>query len=150
MGVYTNDGVIIAKVMKDLLNSWDKKPVDILLDDLGAVAPSMMLQQLSAAQKKKAYVNGSYIGVWNFAVYMRVACNDTKSRLDATACLSDLADWLTAVDANGNFEHLPEIDTDRTATSMALTATPSVAARYENGTEDYQMMMSLEYFTRRN
>ena len=46
-------------------------------------------------------------------------------------------------------ELLPVIDDMRTATSIALTATPSVASRYENGTEDYQMLMSLEYFTRR-
>lgn len=149
MRVYTNDGVVIAKVMKDLVNSWDRKPVDIRLDDLGAEAPSMMIQQLSAAEKKKSYVNGSYIGIWNFAVYMRVSCNDTASRLDAISCLSDLAEWLTKIDSKGVFEHLPEIDEKRTATSIALTATPSVAARYENGTEDYQMLMSLEYFTRR-
>lgn len=150
MRVYTNDGVVIAKVMKDHLNSWDKKPVDIRLDDLETFAPSMMLQQLSAAEKKKSYVNGSYIGIWNFAVYMRVSCDDTASRLDAIACLTELAEWLTEIDEKGVFKRLPEIDEKRTATSIALTATPSVAARYENGTEDYQMLMSLEYFTRRS
>ena len=150
MRVYTKDGVVIARVMRDLLNTWPDKPVEIRLDDLGAKAPSMMLQQLQAAEKRKSYVNGSYIGVWNFAVYMRVYCNDTVSRLDATACLNDLSDWLTEMTSDGKFVRLPVIDDRRSATSIALTATPSVAARYENGTEDYQMLMSLEYFSRRN
>ena len=148
--LYTNDGVVIAKVMKDYLNTWPDKPVEIRLDDLGAKAPSMMLQQLSAAEKLKSYVNGSYIGLWNFAVYMRIYCNDTASRIDATACLTDLASWLTEMSSDGKLVRLPTIDELRTATNIALTATPSVAARYENGTEDYQMLMSLNYFARRN
>ena len=54
---FTNDGVVIAKAVRDHLNSWDKLPVQIMLEDLGKDVPSMMLQQLSAAEKKKTYVN---------------------------------------------------------------------------------------------
>lgn len=148
--VYTNDGTVIAKVMRDHLNTWSKKPVDVMLEDLGKRVPSMMVQQLSASEKKRSYVNGSYIGVWNFALYMRVNGVDTASRVNAIACLSDFAAWLTEQDENGDYVNLPRIDDKRIATSIELLANPSLAARYENGYEDYQALLSLEYKVRRN
>ena len=148
--VYTNDGVIIAKAVRDHLNTWEKLPVQIMLEDLGTDVPSMMIQQLSAAEKKRAYINGSYIGVWNFAVYMRVDGVDTASRLDASACLNELADWLTELDSENCFANLPTIDSNRQPTGITVTSTPSIAMRYENGIEDYQVIFSLEYKVRRN
>lgn len=147
--VFTNDGVLIAKVMKDHLNSWPKKPVTIMLEDLGKSVPSMMIQQLSAAEKKREYVNGSYIGVWSFALYVRVSGNDTASRLDAIGCLNEAAEWLAKKDEDGFYSNLPVIDGSRAATKIEMVSTPSLAARYEDGTEDYQAIMSLEYKVRR-
>lgn len=147
--IFTNDGVLIAKVMRDHLNTWQKRPVNFLLEDLGKEVPSLMLQQLSAAEKKKSYINGSYIGVLNFAVYIRVNALDTATRLDAVGCLEELASWLQEKNDKGAYAHLPQIDQYRTATKIETTSTPSVAARYEDGTEDYQTLFTLEYQVRR-
>lgn len=146
---FTNDGVLIAKVMRDHLNSWPKKPTDFVLEDLGKKVPSLMLQQLSAAEKKKTYINGSYIGLWNFAVYVRINAKDTASRLDAIGCLEELSKWLQDTNTKGEYINLPYIDTNRTATKIEMTTTPSIAARYDDGTEDYQAIFSLEYQARR-
>ena len=147
--VFPSDSILIAKTMRDHLNSWQRKPATFLLEDLGKNVPSLMIQQLAAAEQKKAYVNGSYIAVWNFAVYMRVSGEDTASRLDAIACLNDLADWLMETDADGNFVRLPFIDDNRRPTNIEMTSTPSIAARYDGGIEDYQAVFSLEYKARR-
>lgn len=148
--IFTNDGVLIAKVMKDHLNTWSKKPSEIKLEDFDKKAPSMMLQQLSSAEKIKQYVNGSYIGIWKFAVWIRVKAEDTSSRLDAIAALTELAKWLSEIDENGYYKNLPVIDEKRNITGFSMPSTPSIAARYEDGTEDYQAIMSIEYKTRRN
>ena len=148
--VFANDEVIIAKAMTDHLNRWAKKPTVFKLEDIGKDVPSLMLQQLSAAKKVKSYVDGSYIGIWNFSIYMRVSGEDTASRLDAAACLGELADWLTKTNDDGYFVNLPYIDRDRTPTSIRIESTPSIAARYEDGIEDYQAIFSLEYKARRN
>lgn len=148
--VFPSDSVLLVNAMREHLNSWPEKPATFLIEDLGKNIPSLMLQQLSAAQKKKVYVNGSYIGVWSFAVYVRVSGKDTASRLDAIACLNDLTEWLTETDEEGNFVRLPCIDDVRNATYIEATTTPSIAARYENGVEDYQAVFSLEYKVRRN
>lgn len=148
--IFTNDGVYIAKVMKDHLNTWHKKPAPVLLEDLGKDVPSMMLQQLASAEKKTSYIDGSYIGIWSFAIYIRINAEDTASRLDATGCLNELAEWLNEKDSNGTLVNLPYIDTRRTVNKIEMSTTPSIAARYEDGTEDYQAIFSLEYSVRRN
>lgn len=141
----TNDGVYLAKVMRDHLNTWVDKPCTFLLEDLGREAPSLMIQQLAAAEKKRTYVNGSYIGVWTFAVYMRINGVDTSTRLNALKVLDDLYAWLSKRDDKNVFINLPTIDSARSATQIIMPNTPSVAAKYEDGTEDYQAVYQLEY-----
>ena len=148
--VYTNDGVIIAQVMRDHLNMWVNKPCDFLIEDLGKNVPSLMIQQLASSEKKTQYVDGTYIGLWNFGIYMRVSGEDTASRLDALSCLSECSQWLMEKDESGKPKNLPVIDSNRTPMKFEVTNSPSVAARYNNGVEDYLVTMSLEYKVRRN
>lgn len=144
--MFTADGVIIAKVMRDYLNTWPKKPCEISLETIDKDAPSMMIQQLASAEKVKQYVDGSYIGAWNFAVYIRVHGRDSASRLDAFAVLDELGTWLTERGGNGSaYARLPIIDLNHVATSIEVSSTPSIAARYDDGTEDYQIVFRLEY-----
>lgn len=147
--IYTKDGIQIGKVMRDLLNTWEAKPCRILFEDLGKDCPSIMLQQMTAAEKVKQYVNGSYIGIWNFSIYVRINEADTAKRFDAIAVLEDLAKWLTEQDERGVYQRLPELGDKMTATKIEMTAIPSIAMRYENGVEDYQAMFALEYRARR-
>lgn len=146
---FSTDGPSLAKCMRDHLNSWDGKLAEIVLEDFGKGYPAMMLQQLAAAEKVRTYVNGSYIGVWNFAVYVRVSGRDTKSRLSATDCLNSLSNWLSEDDGNGNYTNLPELGGAKSATKITIISTPSIAERYDNGVEEYQAIFQLEYYTRR-
>ncbi len=143
--VYTNDGVMLAKIMRDHLNLWPDRPADITLEDFGRETPAMMLQQLAAAEKKRSYVNGSYVGGWTFAVYIRIDATDTASRLDALQALENLFNWLDARDDDNSFLHLPTIDEHRTATQILMPNTPSVAVKYDNGMEEYQAIFEMEY-----
>lgn len=144
--IATNDGVYLVKAIKRLLNAWPQKPVsEIYFEDLGRDAPSMMFQQLSAAEKKREYVNGSYVGALSFAVYIRIDANDTASRIDAVSTLQQLADWLQEKDENGEAIHLPVLDASKKAIKFEMSSTPSIAARYDDGNEDYQAVFSFEY-----
>lgn len=147
--IFTADGPQIARQMRIHLNRWSKKPAEILLEDLGKKVPSMMLQQLASAEKKRSYIDGTYIGIWSFAVYIRVDGEDTASRLSAVDCLQEMADWLTAKDSGGNFLYLPDLGEKKAATQVFMVNSPSIAGRYDNGIEDYQAVFQLEYRTRR-
>ncbi len=142
---YVPENLLIPKVMRDHLNTWDKKPVEISAEEAGKTVPAMMIQQLASVEKKKQYINGSFIGVFNFAVYVAINGEDTASRLDAMAVLNDLGMWLSEMDETGNYTHLPDLGEDRKAIQITMTSTPSIAARLENGVEEYQALFALEY-----
>lgn len=143
--IYTNDGVYIAKSLKDHLNTWPKKPCEIKLEDFSKNPPSMMMQQLSGSYKIRSYVNGSYLGEYPFAVYIRIEGTDTESRFDATGCLLGLAEWLEELNQDGSRKNLPILTGNRKAVKISLESLPSISARYDDNTEDYQAIFKMQY-----
>lgn len=143
--IYANDAVYIAEAVRNHLNTWERKPADFELDKITKDPPAMMIQPLSGTERLRSYVNGSYIAAWKFAVYIRIPGTDTAERLDATGCLTELAAWLSELTPKGQYANLPIIDEDRNVSKIQLESTPSIAARYEDGTEDYQAIFTLEY-----
>lgn len=148
--IFNNDGTYIAQAVLELINEWEQKPCAVKLDDLGEKPPAMAIQPLQRAEVVRKYVDGSYIGMFAFSVYIRVSANDTASRLDATGVLNALADWLCEADeTTREYKRLPTIDAKTKAISMEMSATPSISTRYDNGFEDYQAIFELQYKKRR-
>ena len=143
--IYTTDGVYIAAALIDHLNSWADKPCEIKLEDFSKHPPSMMMQQLSGSYKLRSYVNGSYLGEYPFAVYIRIEGVDTESKYDATGCLLGLAKWFNEKNADGTRKNLPELTDGCKAIKIELESLPSLAARYNDGTEDYQALFKMQY-----
>lgn len=147
---YQSDNILIPKVMRDHINTWENLPVSIKLEDTGKTVPSMMIQQLAATTKKRKYVNGTYVGVFNFAVYIVIDGEDTASRIDALAVLNDLGEWLSKKDEDGQYVNLPDLGQGRRAMSITLSSAPSIAAKHETGEEEYQALFVLEYIASGN
>ncbi len=61
-----------------------------------AMLPAASMQTLAGDPYVRRYVDGSYIGRYRFAIYLRQASDDDGSRLDAMATLGQIA---TAVNA---------------------------------------------------
>ncbi len=127
----------IAKKLVDFLNTWEEKPTEILFEHFTKGA-CMVFQQLSGTVVDRKYINGSYLGSFPFAVYVRTDGSDTKSRLDATAVLYSLVNWLKS-------QEPPDIGENRIASEFETT-TPSQAGVYEDGTEDYQITLTLNFY----
>ena len=147
---YQSDNILIPKVMRDRINTWENLPVSIKLEDTGKTVPSMMIQQLAATTKKRKYVNGTYVGLFNFAVYIVIDGEDTASRIDALAVLNDLGEWLSKKDEDGQYVNLPDLGQGRRAMSITLSSAPSIAAKHETGEEEYQALFVLEYIASGN
>jgi len=147
---YQSDNILIPKVMRDHINTWENLPVSIKLEDTGKTVPSMMIQQLAATTKKRKYVNGTYVGLFNFAVYIVIDGEDTASRIDALAVLNDLGEWLSKKDEDGQYVNLPDLGQGRRAMSITLSSAPSIAAKHETGEEEYQALFVLEYIASGN
>jgi hypothetical protein len=128
----------IARAMLKHLNTWTAKPCDIRLDMLERTATAMKLQPLSGTVVTKRYINGTCIGDWPFAVYVRIQKADTATRANAIKWLYDLGQWLSA-QAN------PDIGLTRTAQKIEITSLPSIATINEDGSEEYQAVYTMEY-----
>lgn len=148
--LFNNDGTYIAQALLEHINGWAKKPCAVKLEELSEKPPAMALQPLQRAEVVRKYMDGSYIGVFAFSVYIRVNANDTATRLDAAGVLNALADWISERDeTTREYKRLPTIDAKTAARSIEMTATPSISTRYDNGFEDYQAIFELQYHKRR-
>ncbi len=128
----------ITRAMLAFVNTWPSKPVKIELELADKAPLSMAMQQLSGTVIETKYIDGTFVGVWPFAVYVHITGKDTAQRLRATQTLDALGEWIKSAE-------LPTLGGNRHALSLEMTALPSLAARYENGYEDYQAMFGLKY-----
>lgn len=146
----TNDGVYIVKALRDYLNkTWGGKPAQIQLERFDKNPPAITMQQLAGAFITRKYVDGSYIGSFPFAMYVRVNARSTKDTMDAVKALNDLYEWLIATDKDEQYTHLPPIDENTEALEFEMTSLPSLVATYDEGFEDYQALFRLNYKKRR-
>lgn len=132
----TDTTEITARVLVHL-NSWPEKPARFTIDELQNSSPAIMLQPLPSSRIVKKYVDGSFLGVFSFAVYLRISAADTYDKINAYDTLRSLAEWLEATE-------LPDIGNGRVATSLEQTATPALAEQ-DDDTEDYQTIFALNY-----
>lgn len=147
---FTNDGAYLVQTLLEKVNEWDGKPCEVKLDELGEKPPAMMFQPLARARVLRQYVDGSYIGVLAFAVFIRVNALDTRTRLNATGVLNALGDWLEEKDeTTREYKNLPVFTNNTQARSVEMTATPAISTRYDNGYEDYQAIFEMQYYKKR-
>lgn len=125
------------RILLDHLNTWEDKPCEILYDKFAKNGLSMRMQQLSGTVIVRKYVNGSFIGIYPFAVSLRIDGQDTETRLDAADKLCALTEWLSA--------NPPDLGADRSFYEFEAT-TPSQSAIYEDDTEDYAVTITMRYY----
>ena len=86
----------IWRILLDHLNTWTDKPCEILYDRFEKEPPTMRMQQLTGTVVERKYVNGSFIGLYPFALSYRIGGQDTEERLSASDTLNALMEWLGA------------------------------------------------------
>lgn len=135
----TNDGNYLSKIMLDFINTYPDKLSRVNLEEFDGDLPSMVMQQLTSAVIEKQYLKkGCYIGNWAFAVYIRIKNADTKDRIDAGGCLSDLAVWFE--------NHLPDLSgINKKAINIEMTGSPHKSIVYDDRTEEWQVIFMLRY-----
>jgi hypothetical protein len=127
----------IWRILLDHLNTWPDKPCEILYDRFEKEPPTMRMQQLTGTVVERKYVNGSFIGLYPFALSLRIGGQDTETRLDASDKLDALTGWLNA--------NPPDLGENRIFYKFEAT-TPSQSAVYEDGCEDYGVTVTMRYY----
>lgn len=128
----------ISESVLAYLNTWSAKPCEIEFELAMRKGISMKMQPLSATVIKKKYITGSFVGDWPFAVYVRIHKADTASRANAMKTLDALGRWIAT-------QPPPTIGANRTANKVEITGLPSIAARNDDNSEEYQALYCMEY-----
>ena len=99
----------------------------------------MALSTIQAAYIVRKYILGGYQAEYQFKVIYRMKPgNSNDKRLKADELLNALGDWTAS-------ETPPDIGAGRRVIRIEPTTRSSLFAVYENGDEDHQILMKMNY-----
>ena len=127
------------RVLAYLQNTYPNKPVDLIrFEFLPADTEAMAMSTIQAAYIVRKYILGGYQAEYQFKLIYRVKPGSSMDkRLKADETLNALGDWV-----NGK---RPDIGDGKRVISIEPTTRSSLFAMYENGDEDHQILMKMNY-----
>lgn len=133
----------ISRAMLVWLNTWPDKPVDLiryefLPADVGTNG-EMALSTIQSTYIVRRYIYGGYRAEYQFKIIFRLkAGTSTDKRLKADELLNSLGDWVME-------QPHPDIGEGRHIVRIEPTTRSSLFALYDNGEEDHQILMKMNY-----
>lgn len=129
----------VSRKLISWINTYPNLPVDVIrFEYLPADSESMSMSTIQAAYIVKKYLLGGYEAEYQFKLIYRVKPgNSIDKRLKADEMLNAIGDW-----ANGQ---KPDIGDGKRVVSLEPTTRSSLFAVYENGDEDHQILMKMNY-----
>ena len=130
----------IAKTLLNWLRTCPHIPSSLKLDYqyLGDKS-GLSLHTLSGTIKRVEYIDGSYEGVYPFAIYLREVPDSNNTRLDCTDILDMIGSW---VDEQNEY---PDLGNNRSILSIEQVANATLVKRFENGVDDYMATFELTF-----
>ncbi len=134
----------VGRALLDWFNQYEGFPsrVKKIESEYLSSGTSMGLFATTAAYKTQEYISGAYDAQYQFSIQYRTAPATSEQRLAAAEALSDIAAWAE------QRADLPELGTGKRAISIERTSPAVMVARYEDGSEDYQILMVMDYEVR--
>lgn len=122
------------------LNTFPGLPVErIFFEFLPAGAAAMALSTIQAAYIVRRYILGGYEAEYQCKLIYRInPGSSTDRRLKADELLNAIGDWASS-------QPPPEIGQGRTVRRIEAASRSSLFAVYENGDEDHQILMKMNY-----
>lgn len=129
----------ISRTLLAWLNDYPDLPVDTINFEFLGDPKSMALSTVQGAYKTAQYITGGYTAEYQFKIVYRVYGESNNAILSADETLDKIASW--AVERADK----PDIGEGRTVTRIVINSLSSLFARYEEGGEDHQVLMTLTY-----
>lgn len=105
---------------------------------LPADTEAMAMSTIQAAYIVKKYIAGGYQAEYQFKLIYRVKPgNSNDKRLKADELLNAIGDWVVG--------QIPDIGDNKRVIRVEPTTRASLFAMYENGDEDHQILMKMNY-----
>ena len=132
--------VQVAREMLAWLNACGPLPqgVERIEAEYLSNRTSMGLFAAAAPFKTREFINGAYEAQFQFSLQYRTAPACSEERLEAMESLHALAEWAES-------GALPELGGGMNAVCVERASPAVMAARYDDGSEDYQILMALTY-----
>lgn len=131
----------ISRKMMIWANSFsddDMPAATINYEFLAADSASMALSMIQGAYITRKYILGGHEAEYQFKIVLRVKPGTSNDkRLKADAALNRFGDWAT--------RNPPALGDGMRVRRMDVSSRAAMFARYEDGTEDHQILMKLTY-----
>lgn len=137
-----NEQVQVARALIDWMNQYTDFPFGVKkieAEFLPAQGNGIGLFATTAAYKTNEYIDGSYAAQYQFSLQYRTAPASTPQRLNAMDALTEIAAWAEKRD------DLPGLGDGKISVSIERMSPAVMIARYEDGSEDYQILMTFDY-----
>lgn len=135
----------ISRYMLVWANTFPDKPVDVIkyeiLDVDSGEESGMALSTIQGTYITKQYLSGDYLAEYQFKIIYRIKPgNSNDKRLKADEMLNQFGDWART--------QKPDLGDGIRTILIEPTTQSSKFAAYEDGYEDYQILMKLTYYKR--
>lgn len=134
----------VSRALLVWLNQYQEKPINHIEFEFLGKDGGMALSSITAAYKTTEYITGNYDAQYQFAIIYRVMPSTSGERLTAAESLDTLGRWAEAR------TDLPVLGTNMTAMLIERNSTASMIRRFDDGSEDYQLLMNLIYEVKNN
>lgn len=129
----------VSRALLMWLNQYPDKPVSRIEFEYLSENYGMSLSTVTAAYKLDEDIGGDYTAQYQFAVLYRVHPEFTGDRLAASEALDNFGRWAE------NRQDKPALGAGMSVAKLERNSTAAMTARYEDGTEDYQILMNMTY-----
>lgn len=129
----------ISRTLLIWLNQYADKPVKLNFEFLPDDEIGMALSTIQATYKTNQYIDGSYRAQYQFKIIYRHKPVTNDDRLAADEMLNAMASWAEAR------EDKPVLGTGKNVLTIRRDAAASLYARYDDGSEDTQILMTMRY-----
>lgn len=135
----------ISRYMLVWANTFPVKPVDVIkyefLDVDSGEESGMALSTIQGTYITKQYLSGDYLAEYQFKIIYRIKPgNSNDKRLKSDEMLNRFGDWART--------QKPDLGDGIRTILIEPTTQSSKFAAYEDGYEDYQILMKLTYYKR--
>ena len=135
----------VDKISRSMLvwaNTFPEKPVDIIKYEFLSAdqgdETGMALSTIQGTYITRRFITGGYEGEYQFKLIYRIKPGRSNDkRLEADELLNHFGDWAR--------HNLPDLGGEIGALRVEPTTQSSKFAAYEDGYEDYQILMKLTY-----
>lgn len=140
--VSTQEQDQISRLLLAWLNEYPGLPVTAInYEFLAEGQTGMALSVIQGAYKTKRYLRGRYEAQYQFKVIYRLQPSSTGTRLKADEFLDTFGDWAV------NRKDLPMVGAGKKVVRLTVNSRSALFGRYENGDEDHQILMTMDYIS---